>query len=190
MKTLEGCSKSKMYIDALIVVEGNSDKSRLSSLFEADIDVTNGLVSCKVDIDFVKEVSKRRDVVIFTDPDRAGEEIRRRLNAALEKAINLYVPKDAKFNGKKHGVAECDKDTLLTLFKPYISSNKCKNNGLLMEDLYNLGIIGTNESSAIRGDICAHYSLGKCNAKTLLNRLNILQISKEELKDYLSNGNK
>lgn len=59
-----------------------------------------------------------------------------------------------------------------------------------MEDLYNLGIIGTNESSAIREDISAHYSLGKCNAKTLLNRLNILQISKEELKDYLSNGNK
>ncbi len=189
MKTQKDCLESKIYIDALIIVEGNSDKSRLSSFVDTDILVSNGLMSCKDDIEFIKEVSKRRKIIIFTDPDNAGEEIRKKLNSIVEEAINVYVPEGAHFNGKKHGVAECDKETLVSLLKPHESQKTIKNNGLLMEDLYNLKIVGLDESSNIKERICKHYSLGKCNSKTLLKRLNILKIEKEDLKEYLKSGN-
>ena len=52
-----------------------------------------------------------------------------------------------------------------------------------MIDLYNLGLNGFSNSKVLRDKISLHLNIGQPNAKTFLNRLNLIQISLEELKE-------
>ena len=50
-----------------------------------------------------------------------------------------------------------------------------------MADLYELGLIGKKDSKKKREETARKYHIGKCNGKTLLKRLGLLGISKEDL---------
>ena len=53
-------------------------------------------------------------------------------------------------------------------------------------DMFDLGLSGKEDSSKKREYISSYYRLGKVNAKTLLKRLNMIDISVEELKEVMS----
>ena len=52
-----------------------------------------------------------------------------------------------------------------------------------MGDLYALGLNGFPNSKIMRDKISEHLNIGMPNAKTFLKRLNLIQISLEELKE-------
>ena len=52
--------------------------------------------------------------------------------------------------------------------------------------MFDLGLSGKEDSSKKREYISSYYRLGKVNAKTLLKRLNMIDISVEELKEVMS----
>ena len=52
-----------------------------------------------------------------------------------------------------------------------------------MADFYDLGLMGLDSSSYRRDVVSKKYHIGKCNSKTMLKRLNLLGVSKEELND-------
>ena len=52
-----------------------------------------------------------------------------------------------------------------------------------MSDLYMLGLTGFSNSKILRDKISEHLNIGMPNAKTFLKRLNLIQISLEELKE-------
>ena len=60
---------SKTVINALIVVEGTTDVSLLTSFLDAEIVTTNGSDVPRETIDYILEASKRKDVIVLTDPD-------------------------------------------------------------------------------------------------------------------------
>ena len=55
---------------------------------------------------------------------------------------------------------------------------------LTSTDLFFLNLIGNN-STKNKEKVCDYYHLGHCNGKTLLKRLNMLHISKEELEKLI-----
>lgn len=54
-----------------------------------------------------------------------------------------------------------------------------------MKDLYNLGLIGLEQSKKIRDAISLELNIGAPNAKTFLNRLNQFGISLEKLEELV-----
>ena len=57
------------------------------------------------------------------------------------------------------------------------------NNNITMADLFNLGLNGSANSQMLRDKISEYLNIGKPNAKTFLKRINLIQISFEELKE-------
>ena len=53
------------------------------------------------------------------------------------------------------------------------------------EEFYELGLEGMEDSAKKREKIARHFHLGKCNAKTLYRRMNLMDISYEEAKEVL-----
>ena len=49
------------------------------------------------------------------------------------------------------------------------------------EEYYDLGLLGKENSKEIRDKICEKMHLGHGSAKTIFNRINMLNITKEEL---------
>ncbi len=78
----------------VIVVEGKSDIQRIAQAVEADCIATEGFTLRKGVIDMIRVAYEKRGIIILTDPDTAGERIRRVLTKKLPNAQHAFVPRD------------------------------------------------------------------------------------------------
>ena len=166
---------NKPYIDHLLIVEGNSDKAKLLSLFDASIFVTNGY---DVDEGLIKLLGQHRKLLVLTDDDEAGKKIREKINSII-KCENVEVDVSKCNKHHKHGVAECDKDVLFNALKPYVT-NRRERESITNVDLYNAGV----NSKRQRDNICDKLSINRYSQKQLLEIINIIGLKIEEIKKY------
>ena len=85
-------------IKEVLVVEGKMDVVAIDKAVEADCITTGGFTLSKRSLNDIAEAYKKRGIIILTDPDGAGERIRRPRHAD---------PDDAECHGRKgDGYAE------------------------------------------------------------------------------------
>ena len=170
----------------VIVVEGKTDIDKLQKLTNAILVSTNGSSIPRETIEYIKELSKERKVIILTDPDYPGIRIRNILNEEIPNAYNAFVPRETASNGKKLGVAESPEEEILkALQKAQVLNVKKEEVNFTLVDLYELELVGKDNSSYLREKVYKHYSLGYGNAKTLMKRLSSIGVTKEEVKELL-----
>ena len=170
----------------VIVVEGKTDIDKLQKLTNAILVSTNGSSIPRETIEYIKELSKERKVIILTDPDYPGIRIRNILNEEIPNAYNAFVPRETASNGKKLGVAESPEEEILkSLQKAQVLNVKKEEVNFTLVDLYELELVGKDNSSYLREKVYKHYSLGYGNAKTLMKRLSSIGVTKEEVKELL-----
>ena len=174
-----------MKIDGIVVVEGKSDVSFLSSFINAEFVTTNGSEISKETIDYLKESIKNKDIYVLTDPDSPGERIRKVLNENISGLKHCFINKENSIKKGKVGVAESTKEEILNALSNVISVNDKNIGSLTLNDLVTIGLCGDKDSEEKRNKIAKDLNLGHCNAKTFLKRLNYRGISIEELKSRL-----
>ena len=167
-------------IKEVIVVEGINDTKRLKSFFDCDTIETHGLGLKKETIELIKEINNKRGVILFLDPDTPGEKIRNRLNSEIPNLKNAFVLKENAKTKKKVGIEHADKQTLKEALDNLITYSDNRDS-LSMQEFYELGLSGNSDSVSKRDKLSKHYHLGKCNAKTLLKRLNMLSLTYNDL---------
>ena len=171
----------------IIVVEGSHDEIKVKAAYpNAECIITNGSEISDDTIKLIKEMSKKHRIIIFTDPDSPGERIRSIITNAVPNASQAFLrKKECISNNKKkvgieHASIEAIKEALDSIYTP----NKLEDT-ISLRDLYDLGLNGNIESKILRDKISDILNIGKPNAKTFLKRLNLLQITREELEDLL-----
>lgn len=179
---------SKTVINALIVVEGTTDVSLLTSFLDAEIVTTNGSDVPRETIDYILEASKRKDVIVLTDPDYPGKRIRDMLDQHIPNLKHAYIPKEKAIKHHKVGVAESDKQTILDALSHITITKSPTPGNLTYSDLLELKLVGEN-SKVNKENVEAHFHLGYGNGKTLLKRLNAMNIDKKQLEEFI-NGRK
>lgn len=176
-------------LNAVLVVEGKMDRDLISSFIDCDIVTTNGSAVSRETIELVRELKKKERVIVLTDPDAPGKRIRDILNNEIEGLENAFVPKEKAIKGRKVGVAECSKETILeALEHSFVNSPSPlpAASPLAFSDLYDLGLAGGTDSSLKRKRLQDLFHLGECNAKTFLKRCNMLGLSKDDLKEAIN----
>ena len=170
-------SMNKLIVPSIIVVEGEGDKAFLSSFIKSYFFVTNGLDISEVKLEFLKLASKRKDIIILTDNDEAGERIRNKINSVIKSAKNVKISGFSRKNYKKTGVAESTQEEIISLLKDYSTTMDFE---VINYELNSLVSLSQNPSE-IRDQIISKYHLIRGNNKSVENQLNILGITKEEL---------
>lgn len=176
---------NRIHLPYILVVEGAMDQAFLSQFLDCDFILTNGSEVSRETIDYIAEAAKKRDVVLLTDPDSPGERIRAKIAEAVPACKHAFVRKEHAKKGKKIGVAECSKEEVLYALEHIVPSFTEAKGQLTMADLSELGLMGGEEATALRQLIGETFHVGKCNGKTLLKRLNALNVDKEEIKKAL-----
>ena len=169
----------------VIVVEGIHDEMKIKSVYpNANVVITNGREISDQTIDLIKTLSINNEIIIFTDPDAPGEAIRKRITDAVPTAKQAFLrKKDAiSKNKKKVGIEHASKEVIIESLENVYTYNEL-NESITMSDLYNLGLNGFPNSKILRDRISEYLNIGMPNAKTFLKRLNLIQISLEELKE-------
>lgn len=169
-----------MRIEEVIVVEGRDDIISVKAAVDAQVIATGGYSYGNKLIKTLKEISKRKDIIILTDPDYAGENIRRDLAKHLPNAKHAYLPQGKALKKGDIGVENATKEDIIQALKrvrPTVVEEKII---FSKEDLLDLGLIGSPASSQKREALGNYLGIGYANGKQFLHRLNSLGVSKEE----------
>lgn len=167
----------KNNINGVLVVEGSSDASFLSSIINAYIFVTNGIDLSKDKMEFLKEVSKVNQIIVLSDMDNAGEQIRTKIKNEIKNALSVTIKSNSRKHYKKNGVAELETKDVLEALKPYFTNEE-----LFAQDYDLVSLISLCDNpSEKKEEIIKKYKLVKGNNKYLELQLKMLKITKEEL---------
>lgn len=145
-------------IKEAVIVEGRYDKLKLSNLLDTLIVETGGfhIYKDKEKLKFIKKLARERGIIVLTDSDHSGFQIRGLLSSEIpkEQIKHLYIPdvfgkekrKNKPSKEGKLGVEGIDDQTLLSLFeKQGIKADKVTKSDLVTSyDLYDLGFSGTD----------------------------------------------
>ena len=172
-----------------LVVEGTNDVSYLSSFIEGEIVSVNGLEVKRDTVEYLKELEKVKKIIILADPDEAGEKIAIKISKELSnyEIVNVDITKCTR--SKKNGIAECDKGEILYKLSGFLLEKPLKTERLLsLVDIENI----KGRYHVGNQDICNEFHLGNVNTKTMIKRLNALELSLVEIENRLKKkyGNK
>ena len=172
----------KKVIKELIVVEGKNDTNTLKRFFECDTIETNGLDLKEEVLDYIAFANEKRGVIVFTDPDSPGNRIRDRINKRVPTCKNAFVNKKLARTTKKVGIEHAGKQALEDALSHLVTYIEKPKENVSVMDLYELGLLGGENSSKLREKVGTKLHLGAGNAKTMRQRINCLGIDKEELR--------
>ncbi len=166
---------SKIKIREAVIVEGRYDKNTLSQLVDTLIIETNGFqIFTHPEIRrVIRAAAERSGIIILTDSDAAGFQIRSRIKAFIpeEKIKNAYIPdvygkeKRKSSSGKegKLGVEGMDPHTLLEALRragaTIEGEEAAQTEPISVADLYRCGLTGTPDSRAKRVALLRQFSL-------------------------------
>lgn len=170
----------------VLVVEGVSDVNRLTNLIDADFVICNGSAITQETIDYIKELVKSRIVIVLTDPDFPGLQIRNKIQEQVPEVYHAYVDRKKASNGKKLGIAECEKEEILRAISEYVTYNNDVEFQLTMRDMVELKLTGDVLAKKNREKVSNYFHTGYSNAKTLLKHLNMLGVTKEEIEEVVN----
>ena len=172
----------------VIVVEGKNDKAKLSAIFpNLTIVTTNGSEISEETFLLLEKMAKSREIILFLDPDYPGERIRSIITNRIPNAKQAFMPKKLAIDERKHkvGIEHASDIDIINALNNLLSPSD-QAGSLTMGDLFKLGLVGQDKSLHLREKLSQILNLGMPNGKTLLKRLNFLNISYEELEEVIN----
>lgn len=170
-----------MKINEVIIVEGKTDTQLLQSFLEVDTIETGGSAINNKTLEYIKTVSETRDIIIMTDPDFPGKQIRDKISALVPNCKHAFVDKKKAIKNNKVGIAETSKIDILEALENVVTFNE-NSNSISWSEFLTLGIIGNKQK---RLQVYEYFHLGYGNVKTLYKRLNLAGVSYEKIMEVL-----
>lgn len=177
-------------IKQAVIVEGKYDKIRLSNIVDAVIVPVNGFSIYRdaETAELIRYLAKTTGIVILTDSDSAGFQIRNKIKnlARGGEIIHVYVPDIAGKEKRKRtpskqgllGVEGIPDEVILEAFeKAGVSARRCEEakEPITKADLLELGFIGGENSAARRAELQRRLGLPeRLSANMLLEMLNVM----------------
>lgn len=166
-------------IQEVVVVEGKSDVQRVQSALDIECIATEGFTLRKGVLDRIQVAYEKRGIIILTDPDTAGERIRRFLTKRFPKAKHAFVPREEAFANEDIGIEQASLEAIRKAFSMLHVEEMTSSNRFTMMDLVQNGLTGLPESARRRATVGAVLGIGYGNAKQFLYRLNHYGITRE-----------
>lgn len=202
--------RAKPRIELPIVVEGKYDKNTLMQIFDATVIPVGGfsIFNSREKQALLRRVSER-GIILLTDSDGGGRQIRAFLNGIVpkERIHNVYIPAIAgKEKRKKHpsrqgllGVEGVGREVLLRALFPFVVSEGDASGGgraefetlkerepITKTDMYLDGLSGSANAAARRAELARSLGLPTdMSAPALLEALNLI-CGREEYKRIIA----
>ncbi len=169
-----------MRIKEIIVVEGRDDQNALNRAVEAESIATHGYGISKNTWDLIEKAYKTRGIIIFTDPDFAGNEIRKRIKAKFPKAKEAFLSREEATKASDIGIENANPESIIGALKKAKCSENLKADEFNMKDLVLNRLAGVPEASERRKQLGTKLGIGYGNTKAFLKKLNSFDIERKD----------
>ena len=174
-------------IKEVIVVEGKDDVAAVKKAVDAEMIAVGGFgINARV-IARIKEAQKRKGVIVLTDPDFAGEKIRKKIAAEVPGCKHAFLPREEAKKDGDIGIENATPESIRKALEKVRTESTDKRDEFGQVDLIRNGLIGNEDASDRRDKLGMVLGIGYGNAKQFLNRLNNYGVSREEFEKALSN---
>lgn len=184
---IEMSQNSKPKIKEIIVVEGKKDTERIQLAVDASTIETQGMALEEDTLKLIEHAQNTRGVIVFTDPDYPGESIRKKITQRIPNVKHAFitsaegVPKHKGTLGIEHASVETIREALAGLYEISPENEE----SVSKQFLRRAGLTGGANSKKLRERLGEHLRIGQTNSKQLQKRLNLFNITEEQVLETL-----
>ena len=173
----------KPVIKEAIVVEGKDDVSAVLRAVEAAVIPTHGYGITEETLSLIAAAHERQGIIVFTDPDHAGEQIRRKITALHPDALQAYLTRGEAEKDGDIGIENASPEAIRAALRAAKAASAAQSDMSYLTPglISGLGLTGRRDSAARRAALGKLLGIGQCNASAFLKRLRRFNISEEQL---------
>lgn len=192
---------NKLELKEAVIVEGRYDKIKLSEIISSPVIDTGGfrVFKDKEKQMLIRQIAKKRGILVMTDVDSAGFVIRNFLRGIVpeDQIKHAYTPTVAGKESRKEepskegilGVEGIDREKLIDSIRKsgatVIGEEDRPPSQITKADFYDYGLTGREDSALFRKRILNDLGLPEyLTTNAMISALNCL-FTKEEFEDYL-----
>ncbi|MFD1427972.1 ribonuclease M5 [Kroppenstedtia sanguinis] len=176
----------QLSVKEVIVVEGRNDTEALRRAVRADTIETRGSAVGSDVIAEVKRALDARGVIILTDPDGAGERIRRIVSREVPGCKHAFISQEEARGAHGLGVEHAAPEVIRqALAKARHEAGEPFATGVSWERYREAGLVGHPKSRLLREKLAVALGIGYGNAKQFFRRLHLLHITAKEFEEAL-----
>ena len=167
-------------INEVIVVEGKDDVAAVKKAVDAEMIAVGGFgINARV-IARIKEAQKRKGVIVLTDPDFAGEKIRKIIAKRVSGIKHAYIAQEDGIKDDDIGVENATPEVIIEALKRAKATIEVKEAIFDSQDMFFFRLNGDSNAKERRIKLGNKLGIGYGNANQMLSRLNNYGITKEE----------
>ncbi len=172
-------------IKEVIVVEGKQDIAAVKRAVDAECIATEGFNLLPRTIKRIDEANKKRGIIILTDPDSAGERIRKYLAERFPEAKHAFVPREQADANNDIGIEQASPAAIRDALGKVRLHEWQPSNEFSWQDIMNARLSGVPDATLRRSVMGERLGIGYANAKGFLYRLNHYGVTRDEFNDVL-----
>ena len=171
----------------ILIVEGKADVAAVKRAVEAECITTGGFHLTRRTLENISAAYKKRGIIILTDPDSAGENIRKFLSKKFPAAKHAYIPRDEATANDDVGVEQASPESVCKALSKVRTLEINPREEFTAAEMIQFKLAGGANSSKLRDKIGAVLGIGFGNVKTFVRRLNSYGVTREEFLEALKN---
>lgn len=192
-------------IEEIIVVEGRDDTAAIRQAVDAVTIETHGFGIREETWQLIEKAYQTKGIIVFTDPDTAGEQIRRRIMKRFPGAREAFLDQERATKAGDIGIENASPQAIREALSKahgageqgagaaaeHPEHGECPEHGSSLpesftaSDLFSWGLDGMPGASKRRQALGRELGIGQATAKTFLQRLNRFGISRTEIEAAL-----
>lgn len=176
---------TKPRIKEAIVVEGRDDTAAVKKAVDALVIETHGFGIKKETWELLGKAYEKQGIIIFTDPDFSGEEIRRKLTEKFPEAKQAFLSRSQALKKGDIGIENAKPEDITEALNKAHCTKEGKDRLFTEEDIFTAGLTGKADSKKRRQEVGSLLGIGGGNARAILNKLNSFNISREEFDEII-----
>ncbi len=179
---------NKPIIKQVLIVEGRDDTCAVNRAVDAMTIETHGFGMSDEMWQRIDRAYRTTGIIILTDPDRAGENIRTKILERYPDAGQAFLPRDKALKKSNVGVENAKPGDIAEALEKALRNMKSAEEGkgsgnFTAEDMERFGLSGGPGASERRARLGEALGIGYGNGKTFLKRLNAFGITREEFEE-------
>ena len=179
-------------IKQAIVVEGRDDQRAVLAAVDANIICTHGYGISAETLQLIGEAYKKQGIIIFTDPDHAGKNIRKKITGLCPDALQAFLTEEQAYRDGDIGIENAKPEDIRRALEaagasvdaPGANAPGAAARAVALEEAMDaLGLSGGPGSAERRQAAGGALGIGYANAKSFLKRLIYMNISVRSLEE-------
>ncbi|TWH46847.1 ribonuclease M5 [Sporomusa sp. KB1] len=167
-------------IKEVIVVEGKQDIAAVKRAVDAECIATDGFNLLPRTISRIDDAYKRRGIIILTDPDSAGERIRKYLAQRFAKAKHAFVPREQAYANDDIGIEQASPEAIRDALSKVRLHEWQPSSEFSWQDIIISRLTGVPDATIRRAAVGEILGIGYANAKGFFYRLNHYGVTRAE----------